>query len=525
MCSSDLQLVAAYATLASESAFQALVARHVDLVYATALRQLGDRGLAEEVTQNVFIVLARKAPRLGGVETLAGWLHRTAILEAKARLRAELRRRQRERKASELTALQREGTSVLSSLVPLVDEALLHLRETDRLALILRFLEDRSLREIGALIGVDEDAARKRVSRALERMTAFFRARGVEIPAGSSAAALLASSASAAPPGLMATAAQLALAAGNAVGGLNVISYHLMALTKAQTTVICVMLAAAPLVWQRHAEAGLERQHATAAARLALAAQEAASIDAQTRAIRDATIRAEADTVNAENRLAQLTSVRDGRAPVPTYQWDDSSGLVRVPKQLLERLSISATADKRGKLTEQIKYALQLTDAEAEETQGALERFLAGYHATQRQQWRSVAPNPGDLGGRSPDEVRVFEITAVKDALGPLRETLFNELEAILGSERFSLFKRGLQHWMPLDEVYPGLNSSMAVFNFDRRELFYRPKPGDRHLGWGMSDLKGSSILAGMSLQEIPDFLRESLQDWIALAQSSPAEP
>ena len=146
-------------------------------------------------------------------------------------------------------------------------------------------------------------------------------------------------------------------------------------------------------------------------------------------------------------------------------------------------------------------------------------------HATQRQQWRSVAPNPGDLGGRSPDEVRVFEITAVKDALGPLRETLFNELEAILGSERFSLFKRGLQHWMPLDEVYPGLNSSMAVFNFDRRELFYRPKPGDRHLGWGMSDLKGSSILAGMSLQEIPDFLRESLQDWIALAQSSPAEP
>ena len=83
---SDQQLVAAYAGHASESAFQAVVARHVDLVYATALRQLGDRGMAEEVTQNVFVVLARKAPRLGGIETLAGWLHRTAILEAKSRL-------------------------------------------------------------------------------------------------------------------------------------------------------------------------------------------------------------------------------------------------------------------------------------------------------------------------------------------------------------------------------------------------------------------------------------------------------
>ena len=81
--SADCELVTAYATRGSENAFRALVTRHVHLVYATALRQVGDAALAEEITQNVFIALARKAPRLAGVQTLAGWLHRTAILEAK----------------------------------------------------------------------------------------------------------------------------------------------------------------------------------------------------------------------------------------------------------------------------------------------------------------------------------------------------------------------------------------------------------------------------------------------------------
>src|SRR5436309_14549128 len=75
--SPDRELVTAYAARGSETAFRALVTRHVHLVYATALRQVGDAGLAEEITQNVFIALARKAPRLAGIETLAGWLHRT----------------------------------------------------------------------------------------------------------------------------------------------------------------------------------------------------------------------------------------------------------------------------------------------------------------------------------------------------------------------------------------------------------------------------------------------------------------
>src|SRR2546423_10955253 len=147
----DRELVTAYAARGSETAFRALVTRHVPLVYATALRQVGDAGLAEEITQNVFIALARKAPRLAGIETLAGWLHRTSILEAKARIRSELRRDRREEMAAEATALEREGTSPLETLVPLLDEGLLNLRAGDRLALVPRFLEARSPRDVGQI--------------------------------------------------------------------------------------------------------------------------------------------------------------------------------------------------------------------------------------------------------------------------------------------------------------------------------------------------------------------------------------
>src|SRR2546430_8722197 len=211
--SPDRELVTAYAARGSETAFRALVTRHVHLVYATALRQVGDAGLAEEITQNVFTALARKAPRLAGIETLAGWLHRTSILEAKARIRSELRRDRREEMAAEAAALEREGTSPLEALVPLLDEGLLNLRAGDRLALVLRFLEERSLRDVGLALGVDEDAARKRVSRALDRLAGFFRRRGFTVSAGAGCAALLASTTQAAPAALMASAANAGLAA------------------------------------------------------------------------------------------------------------------------------------------------------------------------------------------------------------------------------------------------------------------------------------------------------------------------
>src|SRR3954470_12623386 len=115
----------------SEAAFTAIVRLHLNLVFATALRQGGDRGMAEEITQNVFLALSAKAATLRSNSTLAGWLYATTINQCRARLRAEYRRKEREQLAGDLSSLMCEGESIWSPLVPLLDEALLSLAEQD----------------------------------------------------------------------------------------------------------------------------------------------------------------------------------------------------------------------------------------------------------------------------------------------------------------------------------------------------------------------------------------------------------
>ena len=521
--SPDRELVTAYAARGSETAFRALVTRHVHLVYATALRQVGDAGLAEEITQNVFIALARKAPRLAGIETLAGWLHRTAVLEAKARIRAELRRKRREQTAAEITLLQRDGASPLEALVPLLDEGLLNLRAGDRLALVLRFLEERSLRDVGAALGVDEDAARKRVSRALDRLAGFFRQRGFAVPTGAGCVALLASTTQAAPAVLAASAANAGLAAGGATSGFNLVLFKLMALTKTQTTVLCAIVATAPLAWQWHANARVARQVDDATAQIKSASRNATELEAQLQRTRDALLRAQAGNSNSVARLAALNAQRDGQAPRPVYRWDDSSPLARVPKKFLEQLDVPATANRRGQLSEQIREVLQMTDNEAQQTQSAIDHFLSDYHAAQAQQMRRAEPTEEDLHGHRPEETRVFEVPEVNAQLREYRQTLFGELEASLGSERFQLFREALRDWMPIDDDYQGMNTGMAVYNFGYRLRFYQPKPGDSWLSWSLNHADDLGNMAGsMPLDDIPDNFRPQLQDWIALAQSRP---
>ena len=524
--STDCELVTAYAARGSENAFRALVTRHVNLVYATALRQIGDAALAEEITQNVFIALARKAPRLAGIQTLAGWLHRSTILEAKARVRAELRRGRREEMAAEAAALQREGTSPLEALVPLLDEGLLNLCDGDRLALVLRFLEERSLRDVGAALGVDEDAARKRVSRALDRLAGFFRRRGFAVPPGMGAAALLAKSATAVPAGLAASATNAGLAAGGAATGLNLALLKLMALTKTETAVICAIVAAAPLTWQWHTSASMARQQADLNAQIAAGQRGAIGLEAQVQRVREALFHAQSDTSNSMARLAALNAAREAKTPPPVYRWDDNSPLVRVSKRFLNQLRIPAMANRRGELSEQVKEVLQLTDSEAQQVQSAIDRFLSDYHTAQAQKLRRVEPTDKDLSGHKPEETRVFEIPDVSEPLGGFRQTLFGELEAALGSERLELFRKALQNWMPIDENHSGMSTAMAVHNFGYRMRFYQPNPGDRSWSWSLSctEPNQGALSASIALDDIPEMYRAHLQDWIARSLSQPSQ-
>src|SRR5438874_12363905 len=234
---SDQQLLREYVDGGSERAFQSLVQRHVDLVYWTALRRIGDAGLAEEVTQNVFVALARKAPFLSRDVALAAWLHKTTLLEARHRLRAELRRKRREETAIAMGATMKEDDSLLTSLSPVLDEALLELREKDRHVVLLRFFESKSLREVGETLGVGEDAAQKRVAKALEQLTRSFRRRGYSVPAATAIGAARHGATQSAPAGLALVAAQTALQSSGALSltGLGMMTTKLMGLTKMQT--------------------------------------------------------------------------------------------------------------------------------------------------------------------------------------------------------------------------------------------------------------------------------------------------
>ena len=521
--SPDRELVSDYAARGSESAFRALVQRHVHLVYATALRQAGDATLAEEITQNVFISLARKAPRLAGLETLAGCLYRAAVLETKARIRSELRRRQREQTASEVITLEHEGASPFAALLPLLDEALLNLRESDRLALVLRFLEERSLREVGAVLGVDEDAARKRVSRALERVSEFFRKRGFAVAAATSGAALLSSAAQAAPPAVAVSAGNAALASG-AGGGFHFTLFHLMTLTKTQTAVICALAAAVPLLLQHRAQAVAARAQADLTTQLAAAARQAGELDAELAGARQAAGRAEADAVNAQLHLDAVRAQFANRADRQVYHWDDNSPYMRLPKDSVRQLQLEAAANRHGRLTDEIKEVLQMTGAEADQTQAAVNHFLSTYNALESRDMRQVPPTDDELEGHTADQTRVFDVPYIgSNQMSQIRQDFFGDIASILGDQRSELFTNALQFWMPVTEDFRGISSDSTVFNADFRAHFYQPKPGDKSIRFGVRTSLPSSMTTDIGAQDVPDLFQPYLQDWTALLQSPPA--
>jgi RNA polymerase sigma factor (sigma-70 family) len=190
----DWQLLQAYAKNRSEAAFAELVRLHLDWVFSVALRHVGDPHLAEDVVQSVFVLLARKARDLGPGTLVGGWLFRTTRLVAGHARRAEQRRKTREATAcimSQDTTSPDTDEILWQQLAPHLDQAVAALSDADRSAILLRFYEKMPLRSVGERMGVSEEAAKKRVSRALEKLRDFLVRRGVKL-SGVSLAAILA---------------------------------------------------------------------------------------------------------------------------------------------------------------------------------------------------------------------------------------------------------------------------------------------------------------------------------------------
>ena len=201
----DKDLLRQFAEQNSEAAFAAVVSRHVDKVYSVALRHTRNAHAAEEITQAVFVILAKKSGRLGGRVILSGWLYETARLTALTYIRSEIRRARREQEAHMQTALNENDSEAWPHIAPLLDDALAGLSAADRYAVVLRYFDGKSLGEVGAALGASEDAAKKRVTRAVEKLRSFFTKRGVTLTATVLTAAISANSVQAAPLGLAAT--------------------------------------------------------------------------------------------------------------------------------------------------------------------------------------------------------------------------------------------------------------------------------------------------------------------------------
>jgi RNA polymerase sigma factor (sigma-70 family) len=276
----DAQLLQSFAEQNSEAAFRSLVDRHLPLVFGTARRMTGDNALAEDIAQTVFILLAGKAKRIGRDAILSGWLYRTTRFVTSRALTAEQRRRRREQEA---LAMQSTSSSDPSWLRhgPQLDEALAHLGETDRNAILLRYFEQQSLRDVGVALGLNEEAAKKRVARALEKLRRTFSRHGAEISAVALAAGLTREAAEAArslPLAGKITAVVIAQgAAGAGAAGSALLTNVLAALRWAQflkvaagataVVVAALVLPTAARYWQGPAISSAVATNASALAR------------------------------------------------------------------------------------------------------------------------------------------------------------------------------------------------------------------------------------------------------------------
>jgi RNA polymerase sigma factor (sigma-70 family) len=173
----EAELLLAFRKERSEEAFAELVRRYASLVYSVAKRRLGDAAMAEDITQIVFIRLAKTPPTVENHGELVAWLHRTTINITIDTWRSETRRRNREQQATFMEPAT-PGNPVWEEISPHLDEALNQLDDVDRQALLLRFFGRKTMRDLGIALGVSEDAAKMRVSRAVDRLRTQLRVGG-----------------------------------------------------------------------------------------------------------------------------------------------------------------------------------------------------------------------------------------------------------------------------------------------------------------------------------------------------------
>jgi len=447
----DFELLQRFARHGEQSAFADVVRRHLDLVFGTALRKVEDASAAQEVAQNVFAALARKAWHFAPDDSVPAWLHKTALLECNSWLRGELRRRRRENTAAELgtTMNTPHEQPTFLALVPLLDEALLSLREKDRTALLLRFYESHSPRDVGAAFGVSEDTAQKRVQSALEKLTEFFKRRGFKTASVAAAAAALQHTAVSTSTAVASTVIGTVLqAAPPALAGLSLLLARLSSLSRVQTAALCVVAAALPVCWQLNEQNVATDEARRMQAQLLATQREVSNAQAELETLWASFNRAqqtaaqrqeEADRAAESARAFEVWKQRTrSQLRAADYLWDDDSPFVRVPKTVLPEFSELAYGSPfypPGIVTTYARELMTLTPAERQSLEGILQRVAELQHGEQA----DVYEKDGSTGGRVV-AARVF-MTDPTGVLGTEAEQRFaqmlTDMHNVLGEERW----------------------------------------------------------------------------------------
>lgn len=321
----DSELLNAYATRGDERAFTELVRRHLDLVYSAAVRQVGgDHHLAADVAQSVFCDLARKAKELSGRPVLGPWLYTSTRMAAAKVVRGEQRRSERERKAflmqEELSEPSPEEGN-WQQLSGVLDEAMHELKEGEREAIVLRFLEKRPFAEVGEMLGVSPDGARMRVERALERLRGVLGSRGMNVSTLAVGTLLMEQAVTAAPVGLLATVTASALAGATTVAatetGLGFLKF--MGMTKMQAGAVGLLIvgAAVPLSMQYNANQELKAANTALARNEEELAAQIPQLEAENKRLASL-VAQRAQTANNSNEIyrlrAEVTRLREEAA-------------------------------------------------------------------------------------------------------------------------------------------------------------------------------------------------------------------
>ncbi len=438
MSETDLELLARYARNQAEDAFAEIVRRRLDLVFSAALRQVRSPQLAEEVAQSVFSDLARNAAQLRPDTILSAWLyhvtHRTAIDV----VRRESRRQLREQIATEMNAMN-GTTDDWTQIEPLLDEAMHALDETDRAAVLLRYFENRTLREVGEKFGASEDAARKRVSRAVDRLREFFAKRGVTVGANGLAVVISANAIQAAPAGLAATISMAAALAGIGVGTSATTACtatKVIAMTALQKTIIGAALAAAvgTGIYQAHQAAKLRAKDQTLQ-------QQQAPITGQIQQL-------QRERDEAASRLASLAdeNARLKRNPTELQKLRGQVGALR--NQLQEATNAARRAPGAGEMSK----ALNAPAMRKSLAQARLAAYRKGYAPLVQQM--KLTPDETEeffnvVGGDS-EKLQELSSSALRgeisrnaaiQAMKDVNDQLDAELQRLLGSERYTQYQ------------------------------------------------------------------------------------